>query len=241
VSAFQLDVYEVTVGRFRAFVDAGRGTQLAPPGEGEGAHPALPGSGWSSEWVGELAPGSDALRAALSCSAYATWTDEPCANEARPINCVTWYEALAFCAWDGGRLPTEAEWAYAAAGGDEQRLYPWGGAAPAARAVYACTGDGSAAGDCAPGDLLPVGSRSPAGDGRWGGADLAGNVMEWTLDVYHVAPPVPCLDCADLTRGVTRVPRGGSFATDELGLATTTRGGLPPDLHTHEIGFRCVR
>ncbi len=50
----------------------------------------------------------------------------PGTNETYAINCMTWYEAFAFWVWAGGRLPIEAEWEYAAAGGDENRLYPWG-------------------------------------------------------------------------------------------------------------------
>lgn len=57
----------------------------------------------------------------------ATWTDNPGAQENFPMACVEWPTAYAFCLWDGGRLPTEAEWEFAAAGGDQNRLYPWGG------------------------------------------------------------------------------------------------------------------
>jgi formylglycine-generating enzyme required for sulfatase activity len=59
------------------------------------------------------------------------------ANEALPINCVHWYDAFQFCAWDGGWLPTEAEWEMAAAGGAENRRYPWGGALPNASPLCA--------------------------------------------------------------------------------------------------------
>src|SRR6185503_5212427 len=100
------------------------------------------------------------------------------------MNCVSWFEAFAFCAWDGGRLPTETEWNYAAAGGNEQRVYPWGANIDLTKASYDCAGDGSGTGtpNCMFSDMLPVGSRSPQGDGKWGQADLAGNVWEWTLD-----------------------------------------------------------
>lgn len=122
VSNFRLDKYEVRVGRFRAFVNAGMGTQESPPGAGAGAHAKIVGSGWDSGWNGILATNTASLVAAVKCdSTYQTWTDTPAANEHRPMNCITWYEAMAFCAWDGGYLPTEA--------GMELRGGGWGPAA----------------------------------------------------------------------------------------------------------------
>lgn len=118
-----------------------------------------------------------------------TWTDTPAGNEHRPMNCVSWYEAMAFCVWDGGYLPTEAEWNYAAAGGDQQRVYPWSSPAGSLTPVDGshasywdgtnCVGDGAAG--CAVTDLVAVGTK-PLGDGRCGQSDLAGNVAEWVLD-----------------------------------------------------------
>lgn len=123
VSGFRLDKYEVTVGRFRAFVDAGFGIRTKAPAVGAGAHPKIANSGWLAAWNDELADSTDALKARLDDG---TWTDAPsAAGEQRPITNVRWFEAFAFCAWDGGRLPTNAEWGYAASGGSEQRYYPW--------------------------------------------------------------------------------------------------------------------
>ena len=130
LSAFHLDRFEITVGRFRRFLqgyDAWRSG--GHPAAGDGAHLKIPGSGWDATWNSSLAARATSaatLQAALKCDAKGqTWTDAPGENENRPINCINWFEAFAFCAWDGGRLPTEAEFNYAQAGGSEQRHFPW--------------------------------------------------------------------------------------------------------------------
>jgi len=243
VGDFRLDVYEVTVGRFRAFVNAGKGTQASPPAAGAGAHPKIASSGWSAAFDTELAPTTAALKAALTCnSGYPAWTDAPAGNENKPINCITWFDAFAFCAWDGGRLPTEAEWNYAAAGGNEQRTYPFGASIDTTKASYDCRGDGSAAGACAFSDMLPVGAKSPAGDGRWGQADLAGNVWEWTLD-YARAPYrlATCKDCADLEPATNRTFRGGGFPNESFYQTTSTRLEDVPTDRDYDVGVRCAR
>lgn len=204
IDGFALDVYEVTVGRFRAFVAAGQGTQQSPPAAGAGAHPKVANSGWSASFSASLAADTAALKAQLKCdAAFPAWSDAAGAYENVPINCVTWFEAFAFCAWVGGRLPTEAEWNFAAAGGSEQRGFPWGsGNISAANASYDCASDDSGVGQCAFSDLLPVGKKSPVGDGKFGHADLAGNVTEWVRDTS--APYVtPCIDCANVTAGTS--------------------------------------
>lgn len=255
VSAFSLDKYEVTVGRFRTFVARGNATQTAPPAAGAGAHAKIPSSGWDPTWDAELETDTAALAAALACDAqYATWTASTGANEDLPINCVTWYEAEAFCAWDGGFLPTEAEFNYAAAGGGEQRAYPWSNPATSlssdcSDANYDINGGPTY---CTPGSdgavatMNRVGSESPKGDGAWGQSDLGGNAWEWTLDWY--APYIdPCEDCANLmASGSNRVIRGGNFSHAESFMRAANRGlttdsNSEPANRSRDVGFRCAR
>lgn len=236
VSTFYLDKYEVTVGRFRRFVDAGMGTQAKPPGADTGAHPKITGSSWQSAWNAKLAPDTFALKNALKCyETYQSWTDAASSNESKPINCLDWYTAFAFCTWDGGRLVTEAEWNYAASGGSEHRYYPW------SNPPTSTTIDDSFAvycgGTC---KLLNVGSKSPKGDGKWGQSDLGGNVWEWTLDFAAGAYPMPCHDCAAVTDGSYRAFRSGS--NDDLAstLRSAVRHIYAPEVHG-VIGVRCAR
>ncbi len=243
VNGFSLDKYEVTVGRFRKFVEQYDGT---PPKEGAGAHPQIAGSGWQSAWNERLLSGRGQLINELRCDIFSyTWTDAPEDNETLPITCPSWYEAFAFCIWDGGRLPTEAEWEYAAAGGDENRLYPWGSApADGTLAVYYCLGDESQPSDCGLSSILPVGSR-PLGNGRWGHSDLAGSAEEWTLDwwseLYYADKQSGCSDCANISGGESRVLRGGLWYSEASGIRSAARNGGDPSYHLYNNGFRCAR
>jgi formylglycine-generating enzyme len=246
LGGFRLDRYEVTVGRFRAFVAAGKGTQAGPPTAGSGAHAAITGSGWDASWNTSLAATRADLVAAVKCAGVPTWTDSAGASESRPINCVTWYEAMAFCAWDGGYLATEAEWNYAATGGDQQRAYPWSmpAAATVLNSAHASYKDGAdCVGDDQPGctiaDLVVVGSKLP-GDGRWGQSDLAGNVREWVLD-YAAAYSTACTNCAQLAPSQARVARGGGFSGDGFSLRTGLRTNLAPTDRNDLTGIRCAR
>ena len=248
VSSFWLDHYEVTVGRFRRFVDAGYGTQLMAPMINQGAR-RLNGvegqGGWQAVWNANLAAGSAAFRTLLACDPLqASWTDAPAANESLPINCVTWYDAFAFCVWDGGWLPTEAELHYASSGGAEQRAYPWSNPASdvtvdCVHANYFHSPDFCTA-DAQSGAPDRVGARSPAGDGRWGHADLAGNVKEWVLD-WSGPYSTPCDDCANLTSGTNKPSRGGYFGNALTNLRAAQPSNFSPTERQEFHGVRCAR
>jgi sulfatase modifying factor 1 len=239
VSDFRLDTYEITVGRFRKFVAAYAQDMIA---QGAGANPNNPSDpGWSTAWNAILPVSSTVLTTSIQCDAtFQTWT---AGQDSLPMNCLNWYEAEAFCIWDGGRLPTEAEWNYAAAGGTDQHVYPWGNTAPdanASLAVYGCFHGGT--GTCTGvSNLARVGAIS-AGNGRYGQADLAGNVWEWVQDRFAAQYAiVPCNNCSDLTGSAERVFRGGGFRYDEPFLRASSRvDGVSAD-HSSNLGARCAR
>jgi formylglycine-generating enzyme required for sulfatase activity len=241
VAAFYLDKYEVTVGRFRQFVNAGMGTQANPPAASAGAHPLIAGSGWDSTWNTKLPADTASLKAAMICdSTYypgsETWTDTAGTNESQPMNCLDWYTAFAFCAWDGGRLPTEAEWDYAASGGSEQRYYPW--SSPPTSTTIDDTYAVYCGNSCGPQN---VGSMSPKGDGKWGQSDLAGNMGEWVLDAW-ADYPIPCDNCAVLTSSDPRDSvRSGNFSYTALGVRSGWRIKEIPYYRDRDIGVRCAR
>jgi formylglycine-generating enzyme required for sulfatase activity len=174
------------------------------------------------------------LKNALKCdTAKATWTDAADGGEELPINCVTWYEAFAFCAWDGGYLPTDTEWNFAASGGYEQRAYPW--SMPAGSVAIDCT---NAVYNNCTASVKPVGALSPKGDGRWQHSDLAGNLAELILDT-HVMTLTSCNNCADLSSGPFKELRGGAVGAGDVRVGF--RDYAAPTQRTVTNGFRCAR
>jgi formylglycine-generating enzyme len=238
VHTFNLDTYEVTVGRFRAFA-AGYPANLPATGAGKNPNDASD-PGWASAWnTNNMAANAAALVSSANCNGNSpNWTPTPGANDLRPMNCLTWYVALAFCIWDGGRLPTEAEWNFAAAGAGEAREYPWAtlgvSIIDSTYAVYDATGA-----------VANVGSQSTNGDGRWGQADMAGNLWEWALDWYQDSYPNPCNDCAVTATPDSgtpkRVLRGGSFRQSAAMAKTSFRYAITAASAYDDVGVRCAR
>jgi len=270
VSSFSLDKYLVTVGRFRQFVNAwnaytgyypsagsgvhtylngGKGLlslAAAPAGDAGLADATLPGvtyePGWATTDNADVAPTDKNL----ACDPnLATWTPTAAESENLPITCVTWNEAYAFCIWDGGFLPSEAEWEYAAAGGSLELEYPWGSAPPGPNNAYAIYGNGAsecyyptgALAACAGrSSIAPVGTPT-LGAGVWGQLDLAGEIQQWTLDGF--APFVdPSTDGVFIGSATTRSLRGSNFGSP---LVPNPRGDAAPGHRFAWVGFRCAR
>jgi len=246
LTPYALDKYEVTVGRFREFLagyddwrDAGN------PKTNAGARTGVPGSGWVKDptWEVALPDSAAVMRVGLNCDAtQQTWTDEAAFNENKPINCVSWYEAFAFCVWDEGRLPTEMEWQYAASGGAQARQFAWGNAPLAPNfAVYGCLVAGTGA-NCTADDIPDVGSR-PDGDGLYNQSDLNGSVLEWTLDWFAPYPELMRDNYTKTDSGTNRMLRGGCWNTtftDQI-TATTRHHQALPGYRSSATGIRCMR
>jgi formylglycine-generating enzyme required for sulfatase activity len=250
----------VTVGRFRQFVTAwNNGAGYEPPG-GSGKHTHLNGgqgvmnavvdagvvyeTGWVAADDAYISPTNANL---TSFGIDSTWTAAPANQENLPISCVNWYEAYAFCIWDGGFLPSEAEWEYAGAGGSEQREYPWGSTDPGNANRYAIWGCyyPSGAGTCTDvSNIAPVGTAT-LGAGLWGQMDIAGELGQWSLDWYAPGYVDPCTDCAYLTATSGRMFKGEYFASSAAfpnGLSAANRGSAQsPSYRQNGIGFRCAR
>lgn len=156
-----------------------------------------------------------------------------------PINCVTWYQAVAYAKFVGARLPSEAEWEYAARSGGLEQRYPWGGSAPdCERAVMFYTRDIR----CDDRTTRPVCSR-PLGNTRQGLCDMVGNVLQWVEDTsYDNYVGAPTDGSAREESRPYRVIRGGAFLIAGVWfLQSTSRTRGAPEAGGPYLGFRIAK
>lgn len=211
LSAFEMDIHEVTNAEYEACVDTG----ICLP-------PMTIYSHTGREYFGN--PLYDAY----------------------PVIFVSWENAQVYCDWAGKRLPTEAEWEYAARGGLEGKRYPWGDEISCDDANYdrVYGGVGCSGYNGLDDDTHEVGTYAPNG---YGLLDVAGNVSEWIYDWYDGSfyESSPVIDPQGPTTGAQRVMRGGAFSSSAVGgisVRVADRYGRAPSINNFEdLGFRCAR
>jgi formylglycine-generating enzyme required for sulfatase activity len=169
-----------------------------------------------------------------------------------PINCVDWDMADTYCRAQGGRLPTESEWEFAARGPDGRR-YPWGDDNPTAGHLNACGSECLAwasknkvelkamyENDDGYPNTAPVGTF-PKGKSRYGLEDVVGNVWEWVADWSAPYKAESTVDPKGPEKGKTRVIRGGSWnAGEPAWVRPTFRYWNDPKTRSYGVGFRCA-
>lgn len=169
------------------------------------------------------------------------------ANRAEPVTQVSWNDANAFAKWAGKRLPTEAEWEFAARGGLENKEYAWGDELrPHGKPVANWwQGEFPARNTIEDGFLgrAPIKSFAPNGYGLY---DVAGNVWEWTADWFdeNYYSQSPRENPIGAVSGQERVMRGGSFLCAEnycTNYRVAGRSHSSPETGLNNVGFRCVR
>jgi formylglycine-generating enzyme required for sulfatase activity len=148
-----------------------------------------------------------------------------------PMNCVDWFQATAFCQWLGKRLPSEAEWEYAARGTDG-RVYPWGDAEPSNQLCWKRSRE---EGTC------PI-NMFPRGDSPFGVHDMAGNVQEWVSTPYSVEYGSGVIKPGEYgTRGGSFVT-GAAWSREPVSVASSVfRGSYFARLRAPNLGFRCAK
>lgn len=236
IPAFCMDRTEVTVSAYRACVEAG------------GCIPA-------SRTVSHYEPDPTELWSQF-CNEGRQDVDD------HPVNCVSWTQSVRYCEWRDARLPTEAEWEYAARG-SEGNIFPWGIAPPDRTLLNAAGAEfhdlmhnvgGHAYELMYPGNdgwaaTAPVGNY-PSGSSPFGLLDMAGNVREWVSDWYgryhatirSVNPAVGGRNHTGPRTGTTRVNRGGGW-NDSLpdAVRAARRHNDDPSTQDYNLGFRCAR
>ncbi|HAH06740.1 MAG TPA: hypothetical protein DCM05_09490 [Elusimicrobia bacterium] len=162
-------------------------------------------------------------------------SEDPSTDPDDPVVCVTWEQARRFSEWVGGRLPSEAEWEYAARSGGKPVLYPWGSESPDCRRAVMSKGR---VGGCGRESTAP-GCSKPLGNTDQGLCDMAGNAWEWVQDWYHSSYKNAPTDGSAWESPATsrRVVRGGGW-TSATYLRTTYRESQNPEKSYTDVGFR---
>ena len=217
LSSFYVDRNEVTNARYRKFLE-----HVKASGDEPYRHPEQPGP---SDYNQEL-------------------MTEDLAGDEQPAVCVSWYNAYSYCQWAGKRLPTEAEWEYAARGGDPYRKFPWGGGEPDGDGIWwANYQPGRGRGADGYRSSAPVGSF-PDGVSPFGLLDMAGNVEEWVQDwhdPYFYRRSRETRNPTGPATGRNKVIKGGSYGTDKWHIRVATRLFGSPSNRSVQLGFRCAR
>ena len=275
VDSFYMDIHPVTNAQFRTFVEAtGYITIAEQPVDWEEMLKQLP-PGTPKPHDSLLVPSSLVFRSPkhrVSLNEYQTWWEwVPGANWKHPLGPdssiegkddypvvhISWYDAQAYAQWAGKRLPTEAEWEYAARGGNNDFIYPWGKERVTPERAnywqgkfpYYDTGEDGFEG------IAPVMSFPPNGFGLF---DMAGNVWQWTADWYHAEyyqmlasenlslnPTGPETSYDPMEPGIPKKTiRGGSFLCNDsycAGYRASARMKSSTDSGMLHLGFRLVR
>lgn len=168
------------------------------------------------------------------------WDDPDFNHPDQPVVGVSWIEAVKYCDWLSAltgrryRLPSEAEWEWAACGGQEGSLYPWGDEQPDAWLPYLRRWGGDVRGP------LPVGAGAPNPFGLY---DVSENVHEWCLDWYQkdYYAVSPCANPKGPVTGERRASRGGSWRHHVKVSRCAARSSIPPQFQYADYGFRLAR